>query len=479
MALKTLTEEQIRTWTRDQKDRWWFQNVYRGDMPQLTIRSAITGFILGGLLSATNLYIGAKTGWALGVGLTSVILAFAMFKALSSIGLGRDFTILENNCMQSIATAAGYMTGPLISGIAAYMMVANIVMPWWQMLLLNVVLALLGVLVAFPMKRRFINDEQHPFPEGAACGVVLDTLYTSDASVGLFKAKALTAAALTAGFLKFIAGESYQTFLQAKVFGLSQVRYLSEHLDYWFYHTLKGEPIAGRSIRIFGSDIRHLGLSPMLDLAMFGAGGLLSIRYAASMILGMGVMWGFLAPLAVMWGDVTRPLRTTNAAGHVEVIGVEILKPEMTFRYQEVLVSWSLWSGIALLVVASMLGLLAKPKLIISAFTSLFAKRTEAQGEDVLRPIELPLWISFVGVPIVGGDRRVDAARLVRREVVLGRPVDPADHRADADRGERHGPSPASPRRAPCRRSRSSRSAGWSGRRRSRPGRPSTPPPTS
>ena len=38
-------------------------------------------------------------------------------------------------------------------------------------------LTILGVLVAFPMKRRFINDEQQPFPEGRACAVVLDSLY--------------------------------------------------------------------------------------------------------------------------------------------------------------------------------------------------------------------------------------------------------------------------------------------------------------
>jgi uncharacterized oligopeptide transporter (OPT) family protein len=398
MALKHLTEEQIRTWTREQKDQWWFKNVYRGNMPQLTIRSALTGFVLGGLLSATNLYIGAKTGWSLGVGLTSVILAFAMFKVLSGIGLGQDFTILENNCMQSIATAAGYMTGPLISGIAAYMMVANVVMPWRHMLALNVVLALLGVLVAFPMKRRFINDEQHPFPEGAACGVVLDTLYTSDASVGLFKAKALAAAAIFAGFVKFIAGEGYQTFLQARLLGRTSVTWLSESMDHLYYATFKGEPI-----RIFGSDIRNLGLSPTLDLAMFGAGGLLNIRYAASMMIGMGVMWGYLAPLAVSWGDVSRPQRAANAAGHMEVIGREIITPEMAYRYQEVLVSWGLWSGIALLVVASMLGLFAKPKLIITAFTSVFRRQKSDGGEDVLRDIELPLWISFVGVPIIGG----------------------------------------------------------------------------
>src|SRR5512134_2190728 len=183
MAIPHLTEEQIRTWSREQKDRWWFENVFRGDMPQLTLRSAVTGFALGGILSVTNLYVGAKTGWTLGVGLTSVILAFAIYRALSRLG-ARDMTILENNCVQSIATAAGYMTMPLTSGLAAYMWATNSVLPWWQIVVFNVVLSSMGVLVAFPMKRRFINDEQHPFPEGRACGVVLHTLYTSSAAVG-------------------------------------------------------------------------------------------------------------------------------------------------------------------------------------------------------------------------------------------------------------------------------------------------------
>src|SRR5690349_18618374 len=104
-----LDEEQIRSLSREEKDRYWLAHVYRGDMPQLTLRAGLTGFVLGGLLSATNLYVGAKTGWTLGVGLTSVIVAFSAFKLLARVGL-RDMTILENNASQSIATAAGYMT---------------------------------------------------------------------------------------------------------------------------------------------------------------------------------------------------------------------------------------------------------------------------------------------------------------------------------------------------------------------------------
>ena len=177
MALPHLTDEQTRTWTREQKDRWWLENVFRGNMPQLTLRAAVTGFLLGGILSATNLYIGAKTGWTLGVGVTSVILSFVIFRAISRLQLSRDMTILENNAVQSIATAAGYMTGPLISALMAYMFVTDQVMEWHKMLIWNVIASILGVLVAFPMKRRFINDEQQPFPEGRACAVVLDSLY--------------------------------------------------------------------------------------------------------------------------------------------------------------------------------------------------------------------------------------------------------------------------------------------------------------
>src|SRR5205814_5511422 len=123
-------------------------------------RSAATGFLLGGVLAATALYIAGKTGITIGVGLTSVILAFAMYRALNRAGYGTDFTILENNCTQSIATAAGYMVSPMVASLAAYMLITNRIIPGWQMVIWMCVVSMIGVLLAFPMKRRFINEEQ-------------------------------------------------------------------------------------------------------------------------------------------------------------------------------------------------------------------------------------------------------------------------------------------------------------------------------
>lgn len=384
-GIPTLSEEEIRTWTREQKDRWWLDQVYRGDMPQLTIRAAITGFLLGGILSATNLYVGAKTGWTLGVGLTSVILAFSAFKAMASLGV-RDMTILENNATQSIATAAGYMTGPLVGGMAAYMWVMNEPMKWPQMMAFNVVLALLGVLVAFPMKRRFINDEQQAFPEGRACGVVLDTLYTGGAEVGVFKAKALAVASGLAGFVSFISGESYMKLIQEKWLGLKSSWHLPHNLDGWYYWLVeKGyAPLP----KLGGVDIRQLALSPGLDLAMFGAGGLMGLRTAGALFVGMVLNFVIIAPWMISLGELT------PKSGSVEA-GTAV------FGRAHILNSWSLWWGITMMIVASLVSLFAKPQVFVHAFKSLTG-RGKNEGTDVLADIELPLWISWVGIPILG-----------------------------------------------------------------------------
>ncbi|MDX2147477.1 MAG: OPT/YSL family transporter [Planctomycetota bacterium] len=390
MAIPSLTPEQIETWSREQKDRWWLENVFRGNMPQLTLRSGLTGFLLGGLLSATNLYVGAKTGWTLGVGLTSVILAFAAFRIMSRFGQ-RDMTILENNCSQSIATAAGYMTGPLISGMAAYMWIENKPMNWVHMLGFNVVLSILGVLVAFPMKRRFINEEQQPFPEGRACGVVLDTLYTSAAAVGIFKAKALALAAGVAGGIQFISGEAYMKLIQEKWLGIKEAIVLPHTFDP-IYAWLAKE---GAEPRLAGVTFKNLGINPALDLAMIGAGGLMGIRAASSMLIGMVLNFFVIVPWMISLGEIKPQVDLATGVMKTTASG------EPLFTRAWILNSWALWWGITIMVVASMVALFAKPKVFIEAFKGLTGKKKDT-GKDLLHDIEVPLWISWVGIPVVG-----------------------------------------------------------------------------
>lgn len=397
MAIQQLTEEQIRTWSRAQKDQWWFQNVYRGDMPQLTLRSGLTGFVLGGVLAATALYIAAKTGITIGVGLTSVILAFALFRVLSRSGLASDYTILENNCTQSIATAAGYAVSPLTTCMAAYMLITDRIVPWWQMMIWVVVIAVLGVLVAFPMKRRFINEDQLPFPEGRASGVVLDSLYSGAAGDGVFKAKLLAVTAGLAASYQAIVSDGWMKLIQFKLLrldqwaGMKEPWILHERLDTYYYElAVKAELWLPK---ILGTDIRALGLRFTLDAAMMGIGGLMGLAVAGSCLLGSLINFAVLAPLMIQAGDIVQ--RVAPNGQPVPISRAEIVN------------QWSMWWGITMMVVGSLVSLLAKPELFKGILPGGRAARAQAgskaePGRDVLAHIEVPLWISYVGVPIFG-----------------------------------------------------------------------------
>jgi uncharacterized oligopeptide transporter (OPT) family protein len=386
MALLQLNENEIRTWTRTQKDEWWFRNVYRGDMPQLTLRSAATGFVLGGVLAATGLYIGAKTGITIGVGLTAVILAFALYRIMHGAGMAADFTILENNCTQSIATAAGYMVAPMISSLAAYMLVTDRIIPWWHMVIWMCVVSIIGVLLAFPLKRRFINEEQLPFPEGRASGVVLDALYTGSASAGMFKARLLGVTALITGLYQAIISDGWMKLLQFKILrmdrwaGLKEPWTFHERLDSYYYAAAAK---ANSWIpTILGTDIRQLGLRLTLDAAMLGVGGLMGIAVATSCLLGAFINFVILAPIMIQAGDIVQRVGPTGAL--VPISRAEIVN------------QWSLWWGVTMMVIGSLVSLLGRPEI----FKGLFKRGSKEEGVDVLKHIEFPLWISAVGIPM-------------------------------------------------------------------------------
>jgi uncharacterized oligopeptide transporter (OPT) family protein len=178
----------------------WYERVYRGaDAPQLTWRALAMGSALGFLLAFTNLYVGLKTGWGLGVAITAAILSYGIWNVLLKSGIAKSpMTILETNCMQSTASAAGYATvGTVVSAISALLMLsATDANPkgehlhWGVLGAWVLAQAALGTVLAIPMKRNMINHEKLKFPSGTAAAVTLHSLY-SEGATAMKKAKAL------------------------------------------------------------------------------------------------------------------------------------------------------------------------------------------------------------------------------------------------------------------------------------------------
>ena len=169
--------------TPEQIERHWFEHVYAGDrMPQLTKRALIMGMMLGMIMACSNVYVGLKSGWGMGVAITSCIMAWSIFAMLHAMipKWFPPYSILENNAMQSCASAAGAITGAgLVNAIPALLMLnpdilphdfahrCYILIPWLA------VVAWLGVFLAVPTKRQLINIEQLKFPSGTAAAATL------------------------------------------------------------------------------------------------------------------------------------------------------------------------------------------------------------------------------------------------------------------------------------------------------------------
>lgn len=97
-------------------DQIWLETVYQGDkVPQLTLRAVLMGGALGALMSISNLYTMLKVGWAFGVAITACVLSFVIWRVVRLVlPMVSDMSVLENNCMQSTASAAGYSTGATV-----------------------------------------------------------------------------------------------------------------------------------------------------------------------------------------------------------------------------------------------------------------------------------------------------------------------------------------------------------------------------
>ncbi|MGZ5652237.1 MAG: OPT/YSL family transporter, partial [Usitatibacter sp.] len=223
-----------------------------------------------------------------------------------------------------------------------------------------------------------------PFPEGRAAGVVLDALYTGAAAAGMFKARLLGYTALLAGTYQLLISDGWMNLLQFKLLrmhqwaGMKEPWNFHERLDSYYYAATSYVP------RILGTDIRQLGLRLTLDLAMLGVGGLMGIAVATSCLLGAFVNFVILAPIMIQHGDIVQRIAPNGTV--------------VAISRSEIVNQWSLWWGVTMMVVGSVVSLLGRPELIIGAFKGLRGKKEQAV--DLLRKIEFPLWISAVGIPI-------------------------------------------------------------------------------
>lgn len=249
-------------------------------LPELTVRGMLLGAVLTIIFTASNVYLGLKVGLTFSSAIPAAVISMAILK------LAKDSNILENNMVQTQASAAGTLSA-IIFIIPAMLMIGY----WqgfefWQTLFVSMCGGCLGVLFTIPLRRAMVVHSDLVYPEGVAAAEVLKVGSSDEGTKkngsGL---REIFAGGLVAGLIS-LCTNGFQM--------------LSSALSFWI-------PL-GRGITEM-----PLGYST----ALVGAGYLVGIAAGLSMLVGILIAWAGFVPYFTMTEAAPAGMTLQKFAGAV------------------------------------------------------------------------------------------------------------------------------------------------------------------
>ncbi|WP_308021105.1 OPT family oligopeptide transporter [Neisseria bergeri] len=227
---------------------------------ELTLRGMILGALITVIFTASNVYLGLKVGLTFASSIPAAVISMAVLKFF------KGSNILENNMVQTQASAAGTLStiifvlpGLLMAGYWSGF-------PFWQTTLLCIAGGILGVIFTIPLRYAMVVKSDLPYPEGVAAAEILKVggHEEGDDRQGSSGIKELAAGGALAGLMSFCAG------------GL---RVIADSASYWFKS---------------GTAIFQLPMG--FSLALLGAGYLVGLTGGIAILLGISIAWGIAVP---------------------------------------------------------------------------------------------------------------------------------------------------------------------------------------
>ncbi|RKE44686.1 MULTISPECIES: oligopeptide transporter, OPT family [unclassified Sphingomonas] len=309
-------------------------------MRELTFRGIVLGGIITLLFTAANVYLGLKIGLTFATSIPAAVISMAVLR------LFKDSTILENNIVQTIASAAGTLAAII------FVLPGLVMIGWWQGFPFFTTAAItmfggvLGVLFSVPLRRALVVDTLLPYPEGRAAAEVLkvgagsrEGGEESARGLGIIVANAV----VSAGFAI-----------------LTQTKLAAAEAATWF------RVGAGAT-----------GISGGLSFALLGAGHLVGISVGMAMFAGVVIGWWILLPILTSGGSVT---------GTAEVIANTVFRSDVRFF------------GAGVIGVAAIWTLLKIAGPVVGGVRSALAASAAKRGGEVLALEERDIPIGIVGI---------------------------------------------------------------------------------
>jgi putative OPT family oligopeptide transporter len=308
-------------------------------MRELTFRGVVLGAIITLLFTAANVYLGLKIGLTFATSIPAAVISMAVLR------LFKDSTILENNIVQTIASAAGTLAAII------FVLPGLVMIGWWQGFPFFTTAAItmfggvLGVLFSVPLRRALVVDTVLPYPEGRAAAEVLKV------GAGSREGGAESARGLGIIVVNALVSAGFAILTQTKL-------------------------VAAEAATWFRVGAGATGISGGLSFALLGAGHLVGISVGMAMFAGVVIGWWILLPILTAGGSVT---------GTAEVIATTVFRSDVRFF------------GAGVIGVAAIWTLLKIAGPVVGGVRSALAASASRRGGAVLALEDRDIPIGFVG----------------------------------------------------------------------------------
>ena len=140
------------------------------NIKELTTRVVVIGVLLGGVMTAANAYLGLYVGMTVSASIPAAVMSMLILRGFKL----KDVTILENNSVQTMASAGESLAAGVIFTVPALLVLGIWQdIQWVDTFLIAILGGLLGTMFTIALRRLFIVEEALPYPEGVACREVL------------------------------------------------------------------------------------------------------------------------------------------------------------------------------------------------------------------------------------------------------------------------------------------------------------------
>ena len=227
---------------------------------ELTLRGMILGALITVIFTASNVYLGLKVGLTFASSIPAAVISMAVLKFF------KGSNILENNMVQTQASAAGTLSSIIFVLPGLLMAGYWSGFPFWQTVLLCMAGGILGVIFTIPLRYAMVVKSELPYPEGVAAAEILKvgSHEEEEGRQGGSGIKELAAGGALAGFMSFCS---------------NGLRVIADSASYWFKS---------------GTAIFQLPMG--FSMALLGAGYLGGLTGGIAILLGISIAWGIAVP---------------------------------------------------------------------------------------------------------------------------------------------------------------------------------------